>query len=663
MPDKRRPVVEIMTGQFSEDSSIRFLNMMLDELKGSGIDVRFYFGGVSTLVLEKYDMSDIGFGCHHFSLYSYCNYEAPDAIVMIFGSINVGQKQHMEIHDFMKRMPRVPVILLKEDTELPENPGSISINMDNYDGMRKCVMHLLDEHGVKRPGYVSGPEDHSDSRLRLAAYRDALEERGIPYDESMVVYGDYESHVDPVVEELFAAHPDMDAVISANDAMATAVYRVAAKHGRTVGEDLLVTGFDNIPIAAHMKPSLTTVYQDYAGIAKATAEELKKLFSGGVINTRLLPAQFIKRCSCGCNEHQSVMQTEDGDSEGRMLLMDTWLHASQVQMRSMVLSLILRELESSTSSMKDFFAKLAQEMMHLKIKSSFVCLLEEPVTMRDGEMIEAPETIRLVMKQWGEECDSYDMDTAPEIGYGQMTELIRPSEEAVYMTDFILFHGREQYGVWSAEIDINDAFFYETLSLEIGSALYTLRASLAEQKLRSDLELKNKILDYAASHDQLTGILNRTGVMSSMVDYISGKRKDGTCCFLAVMADLDHLKQINDTFGHNEGDSAIRAAADIIKAALPEGSPFGRTGGDEFTAIMECSSAEDGDRLKADIKKACGDYNLNSGKEYYVDLSVGYCLMAEYEDMQHLIHIMQKADKMLYEEKKYRRESVVRKDG
>ena len=662
MAKSKRPVVAIMTGQFSEDNSIRFLNMMLDELKGAGIDVRFYFGGVSTLVLEKYDMSDIGFGCHHFSLYSYCNYEAPDAMVMIFGSINVGQKQHMEIHDFMKRMPRVPVILLKEDTELPENPGSISINMDNYDGMYKCVDHLLEEHHVKIPGYISGPEDHSDSRLRLKAYRDALEEHGIAYDESLVVYGDYESHVDPLVEELFAAHPEMDAVVSANDEMAMAVYRVAAKHGRTVGEDLLVTGFDNIPISAHMEPPLTTVYQDYAQIAKTTADEIKKLFAGEKISTKLLPAQFIPRASCGCFEQNGDAQTED-DSEGRVLLMDTWYHANQVQMRSMVLSLILRELESSTASVKAFFDKLAQEMVHLKLKSSFVCLLEKPVTMQDGEMIEAPENVVLVMKQWGDEWETYDQESAIRIGYGQMNDLIRPSDEAVYMTDFILFHGREQYGIWSAEIDINDAFFYETLSLEIGSAIYTLRSSLAEQKLRHDLEIKNKILDYAARHDQLTGVLNRTGVMSNIVDFIDGKRKENETCFLAIMADLDHLKQINDTFGHNEGDSAIRAGANIINSVLPEGSPFGRTGGDEFTALMECSSADDGNELKANIKKACEDYNDISGKPYYVDLSVGYCLMAEYEDMQHLIQILKKADEMLYEEKKHRRESVVRGDG
>ncbi len=649
-----------MTGRFSEDSSIRFLNMMLEELQGSGIDVRFYFGGVSTLVLEKYDMSDIGFGCHHFSLYSYCNYEAPDVMVMIFGSINVGQKQHMEIHDFMKRMPRVPVILLKEDTELPENPGSISINMDNYDGMKKCVSHLLDEHNVKIAGYISGPADHSDSRLRLKAYRDALEAHGIAYDESLVVYGDYESHVDPLVEELFVAHPEMDAVISANDAMATAVYRVAEKFGRTVGKDLLVTGFDNIPISAHMKPSLTTVYQDYSQIARATADALKKYCAGQEISTRLLPATFIKRCSCGCNEERGEILTEEKESDGRALLMDTWLHAGQVEMRSMVLSLILRELESSTSSMKDFFDKLALEMMHLKIKSSFVCLLEEPVTMQDGEMIEAPESIRLVMKQWGEECETYDIEDAPKIGYGQMTGLIRPSEEAVHMTDFILFHGREQYGIWSAEIDISDAFFYENLSLEIGSAIYTLRSSLAEQKLRNDLEIKNKILDYAASHDQLTGALNRTGIMKRMIEFINEKRQNGICSFLAVMADLDHLKQINDNFGHQEGDSAIITSTDIIKKAIPEGSPFGRTGGDEFMAIMECSFPDGGEKLKADMKKACDQYNLYSGKDYYVDLSIGYCLLSESEDVHQLINIIKKADEMLYESKKHRRESVVR---
>ncbi len=633
---------------------------MIRELQDSDIDVRFYFGGVSTLVLEKFGMSDIGFGCHHFSLYSYCNYEAPDALVMIFGSINVGQKQHMEIHDFMKRMPRVPVILLKEDTELPENPGSISINMDNYGGMYTCVAHLLEVHHVRKPGYISGPKDHSDSRLRLAAYRDALKEHGISYDESLVVYGDYESHVDNLVEKLFEYNPDMDAVISANDEMAMAVYRVAARLGRTVGEDLLVTGFDNIPIAAHMDPPLTTVYQDYSEIARATAGELKKLFSGQKISTKLIPAIFIPRASCGCSEQKRESRAEEEDSKGSILLMDTWLHASQVEMRSMVLALMLRELQSSTSSMKAFFDKLAQEMIHLNIRSSFVFLLEEPVTMLDGEMIEAPESIRLVMKQWGEESEAYDLEHAPRIGYGQMNGLIRTSEGSVHMTDFILFHGRDQYGIWSAEIDIDDAVFYEMLSLEIGSALYFLRISLEEQKLRRDLEVKNEILDYTARHDQLTGELNRTGVMSRIVEFISEKRSKGECCFLVIMADLDHLKQINDNFGHNEGDSAICASAGIIKNALPEGSPFGRTGGDEFTAIMECASPDDGDKLMNEIKRSCREYNENSGKDYYVDVSAGFSLMTEYEDIQQLIRIIQEADEMLYEEKKKRRKSVVR---
>ena len=58
---------------------------------------------------------------------------------------------------------------LKEDTELPENPGSISINMDNYGGMHECVKHLIEKHHVRKPGYISGPKDHSDSRRRLAA--------------------------------------------------------------------------------------------------------------------------------------------------------------------------------------------------------------------------------------------------------------------------------------------------------------------------------------------------------------------------------------------------------------------------------------------------------------------------------------------------------------
>ena len=661
MSEKKRPVVGIMTGQFNEDNSIKFLNFLTKALAGTDVDIRFYFGGVSTMVLEKYSMNDIGFGCHHFSLYSYSNYDDIDIMVVIFGSINVGQKQPMEVLEFVKYLPKIPIILLKEEVSLPDNPGSITVNIDNYKGMKECVLHLINEHGARKIGYISGTKEHKDSELRLRAYQDALLEKHIPYDDSRVVYGDYQSHVDVTVEELFNRHTDYDAIVSANDEMATAVYRVAKAIGLEPGKDLAVTGFDDIAIAAYMDPPLTTVLQDYELIARITAEKIKDYLSGKKMESEAVPAKFVRRASCGCKycaEKNLDTSKYPGEQE---LLMTNWMNVTQTQMRSLVSTLTLRNLQMSTFNEMTFFEKLAEQLMHLNTKSSIVCLLEKPLVMKDGEMLRAPEKLKLYMRQWDDKYEYYDCDSAKDVYFGDFGKFLRRSDGSpIYMTNFILFHGRTQYGLLSVEISLNDAMFYETLSLEIGSALYSLYASLQQQSLQSMLEEKNQILDYAATHDELTGMLNRTGVMSRIVDFIHTEKTNEYSPFLLFMADLDHLKQINDTFGHPEGDEAIRTAADIIKKSLPEGSPFGRTGGDEFAGIMKSTGDLDATELCQKIRGYCDSYNKESGKDYYVDISVGSCRIYAGALPGMLKEAMNQADKKLYEAKRSRRESVLR---
>ncbi len=661
MSERKRPLVGIMTGQFSEDNTLKLVNLMTEALAGDNVDLRFYFGAVSTIILEKYALDDIGFGCHHYSLYSYCNYEAPDVLVIIFGSINVGQTHPMEIHDFVKRLPDVPIILLKEKETLSEKPGSINVNMDNYGGMKENVLHLIRQHGKKCIGYVSGTKAHSDSKERLNAYRDALIESGIPYDESLVVYGNYQSLVDDIVNELFDRHPEMDAIVSANDEMATAIYKVAEKRGRKIGEDLAVTGFDNIPVAAYMDPPLTTTLQDYKKMASVTADKIRSFLKGEKPSSEIIPAKPVIRSSCGCIQAESAREDIRDDPESSGILMTSWLSANQLHLRSMIASLIFRNLHMNTASKRDFFESLARQMSILEAKSSFVCLLNEPRDMEEGEMIYAPETLRLYMHQDRDRYVVYDDKDAPEIPYGGLRELVASRDGSVNMTNFILFYGMTQYGLLSVEISPTDVHFFETLSLEIGSALYLLNVSVLEEELRKDLEMKNQILDYAASHDHLTGILNRTGIMKEIAGIISSHDDDGE--LLLIMADLDHLKQINDTFGHNEGDSAIRTAVDILNRALPQGSLLGRTGGDEFTGIIKTRSDKDIDRFIAEVEKGCNVYNGFSGKDYYVNISVGFSPLKQGGGERTLLSVIQKADESLYEAKKDRRKSVLRSGG
>ena len=128
---------------------------------------------------------------------------------------------------------------------------------------------------------------------------------------------------------------------------------------------------------------------------------------------------------------------------------------------------------------------------------------------------------------------------------------------------------------------------------------------------------------------------------------------------VVMMGDLDHLKQINDTFGHPEGDAAIRAAADILKETLGADSALGRTGGDEFMAVFPIRSEKEIREKTLRIRELCDRYNNSSGKPYYVEISIGAIsfLGGRYTNLQTVI---KRADAKLYEAKQKRRDSVIR---
>ena len=660
MTEKKRPVIGILSGQYSEDNLSGLLTTIVDELKDDEVDICFYFGTVATELVERYSLDDVGFGCHYYSLFSYSNYDAPDILVIIYGNIINGLKNPMDIHRFFAHLPKVPMIHIKADSSITEDQDNILVNIDNYAGMKDCILHLINDHGIRKIGFITGQMSHGDSRIRLVAYKDALNESGIEYDKSLVSYGNFQGYVEGNVKELLQRHPDLTAIATSNDEMAVTVYRVLKEMGKNIGKDFFVTGFDNISISAYLDPPLTTVNQDYVALAKLCVRKIREKLSGKVMASEQIKADLVCKASCGCNIGD-VTDNKGKDNREKELLIMSRANLSQLQLNSLIATLILRNLQMRDVTEKRFFEKLGNLMNHIGTKSSMVCLLEKPLLMEEGDILTAPSYLKLYMQQRGESISAYDRTDAPKISYGGMTVVCEEYDnEPVSRMEFLLFHGKTQYGVLSAEISLNDVMFYETLSLEIGSALFFLYLELEQQEMSRALEEKNQILDYSASHDELTGILNRAGVMSSMVDFIHEHREDAHNTFAVVMADLDHLKEINDGFGHPEGDYAICSAAEILEKALPEGSPFGRTGGDEFTGIMKISSEEDMNSFSLRVRALCEDKNAVSGKLYYISVSVG-CYMINAEDTAPgLTDALKKADEKLYEAKLLKRKSVLK---
>jgi diguanylate cyclase (GGDEF)-like protein len=117
-----------------------------------------------------------------------------------------------------------------------------------------------------------------------------------------------------------------------------------------------------------------------------------------------------------------------------------------------------------------------------------------------------------------------------------------------------------------------------------------------------------------------------------------------------MFMDMDGLKFINDTYGHNEGDVAISAFSKILKESLREEDIIGRVGGDEFVVFSSIRSKENNERVVNRIRENLDEYNSKKLHPYNVISSIG-CVVLETATKECFEAAMLSADSVLYEEK------------
>lgn len=148
------------------------------------------------------------------------------------------------------------------------------------------------------------------------------------------------------------------------------------------------------------------------------------------------------------------------------------------------------------------------------------------------------------------------------------------------------------------------------------------------------------------STDKLTG-LNNWFKFNSYLDEVLGQHKNCGNVYL-FMCDIDSFKQINDTYGHYEGDQALKETANILKEVCKTHDVFlARYGGDEFAIIARFENKNKAEGLKSEIVKAFMARNENSDKKYDISLSIG---ISQYEDSK--LAFFDRADRAMYDEKR-----------
>jgi diguanylate cyclase (GGDEF)-like protein len=130
-----------------------------------------------------------------------------------------------------------------------------------------------------------------------------------------------------------------------------------------------------------------------------------------------------------------------------------------------------------------------------------------------------------------------------------------------------------------------------------------LRAGRRILDLQAELVAAREALREQATHDPLTCLWNRSSIMDILTREMAKAEREGASVGV-IMADLDHFKQINDTFGHQAGDAVLREAAKRMQASMRSYDAVGRYGGEEFLIVLPGSTHSSASHLAERLRTA-----------------------------------------------------------
>ncbi len=181
--------------------------------------------------------------------------------------------------------------------------GFHSVIADHFGGVRKAVAHLIGLGHQRIACITYAPIDinpHAGKRLRI--YRDTLESAGLPYDEALVRYGNFDADSGyGAMASLLDEEEPPTAVFAMNDVMAIGAMQVTQERGLRIPGDIAVIGFDDIQLARFTTPPLTTIHAPDVKQGQCAAEMLVNLIAGNPIAEphQWLPTELVVRGSCG----------------------------------------------------------------------------------------------------------------------------------------------------------------------------------------------------------------------------------------------------------------------------------------------------------------------------------------------------------------------------
>ncbi len=519
--------------------------------------------------------------------------------------------------------------------------GCTLIHIDNRSAQYDMAEHVIREHHARRFVYLTGNlyNNCPEAQQRLDGFLDACRENGVSDRDVRIIPCTWRAGdgVNVARKWLDEELEMPDAFICGNDDMALGLMETLRAGGIRVPQDVIVTGFDNLSSAELSSPRLSTAWGNNRQLNYDAMELLIRKIDGEEVDPDI-PFEHSIICSesCGCREGARIGEVREQFFQQSRFL-KTFYNLQDQMAEELFEANNLMDLAVTVSHNRKIFG----------CKDIFLCIndyyydsFEKSEWEQDSESFGREMVLAIRRKSANPKDTGTDFIRFPtkELLPGRMLRSERflifyPLHYNTYSIGYIALDGISD----AAKMNLHESIFN------------FLEIAIENVRKKELLRQFNETLDELYVHDSLTGLYNRFGLNRfgrEVFNWLT--ERDGGVQVL--FTDLDDMKLINDQYGHNLGDEALKASAAILTECCDPEDFIMRYGGDEFVVI----AGIDEEDLSERILEEAEEYNEKSGMPFKLGFSIG-TVSTEASEGKTMDDCIKEADAIMYEVKTERK--------
>lgn len=542
-----------------------------------------------------------------FNLYNYMNFSTLDGAIYLRNSIHLKEEQE-KLDQFLLAQKK-PVLVLDDDT----SPFPF-LMVDDRTAFCTITEHLLTAHNLTDLVLLTGYQGNFSAEQRVLGFCDALSAHGIPVQDDHIIYGDYwkDSAVKLAHEFADGKRPLPQGVVCGNDAMAKNLCNTLLDLGIRVPEDVRIVGYDAAMTETPTVLSLTSFVRKNYGLGVQGAAKLYEMITGQsceLCSTEII--EIITGKSCGCGEDVSFIRHQLRVLEQR----DNY----NTMFRTSNMGVQITSKETLDACMTEIHNKIY--LIH-GIKEYYLCLCED---WEGGGAIENPDEYRregfpqhMLLKIINNEKEDAVV-TKPFLTAKMLPRLQEDREKPSAFFFAPLHHDDRFFGI--SVLSFGDTL--GTYDEQYCSWVSLVNTALEFVRMQTYLKRFNNRIYLSAIRDSLTGLYNKDGFRKFSAECYEAATNEHRR-FLLLYASFDSLRQINETYGHTEGDSAVTVLANAMNNSCTSYERCARIEDAEFAIIgYQDYEVDAGQRFINSISGYLEHYNQSSLKPYKITANFG----------------------------------------